>query len=56
MKKDKYKVIQCFLVWNEESDCQSSEPLWSERSAQEFIDDLNKREVIDLSRQGRRDS
>jgi hypothetical protein len=43
-KKPKYKVIQCFLVWNEESDCQASEPLWSERSAQEFIDDLNKME------------
>ena len=40
--KDKYKVIRCFLVWNDEDDCPVSKPLWSERSAQEFADDMNK--------------
>lgn len=46
--KDKYKVIRCFLVWNDEDDCPASEPLWSERSAQEFADDMNKglRDII----------
>jgi hypothetical protein len=42
MEKDKYKVIQCFLVWNEEDDCPASKPLWSEKSAQEFADDMNR--------------
>ena len=42
--KSKYKIIKCYIVWNEEADCQASVPLWSERSAQEFIDDLNKQE------------
>lgn len=32
--KDKYKVIRCFIVWNDEDDCPASTPLWSERSAQ----------------------
>ena len=41
-KKDKYKVIQCFLVWNEEDDCAASKPLWSEKSAQEFANDMNR--------------
>ena len=40
--KDKYKVIRCFIVWNDEDDCPASKPLWSERSAQEFADDMNK--------------
>lgn len=44
MENGKYKVIQCFIVWNEEADCQASKPLWSERSAYEFMDELDKQE------------
>lgn len=53
MKKDKYKVIQCYLVWNEEDDCPVSKPLWSERSAREFADDMNR--VYDSSPKSRQD-
>lgn len=41
-EKDKYKFIQCYLVWNEEDDCAASKPLWSKESAQKFADDMNK--------------
>lgn len=37
MDNIKYKIITCFIVWNNEDDCQASEPLFSEKSAQEFI-------------------
>lgn len=39
-KKYKYKIIKCFIVWNEEDGCAASVPLWDLKSAQEFKADV----------------
>lgn len=43
MDNIKYKIITCFIVWNNEADCQASEPLFSEKLARQFIEYLERK-------------
>ena len=45
VKKPKYKVIQCFVIWNEEADCQATDIFWSEKSALQELEDLERRDA-----------